>query len=82
MLSKNIPIVVRFKKEIEEYVADWHWDIESKKYSFDLGKYLFSFIEYIDESNLSERVKRVHNDNVYLIGMFLDIIMMNSIMKI
>ena len=70
MLSKNIPIVDRLKKEIEEYVVDWHWDNESKQYAFDLGKFLFSFIEYIDDSNLSERVKRVHKDNVYIIGMF------------
>ena len=70
MLSKNIQIVDRLKKEIEEYVVDWHWDNESKKYAFDLGKFLFSFIEYIDDSNLSERVKKVHKDNIYLIGMF------------
>ena len=33
MLSKNMQIVDRLKKEIEDYVGDWHWDNESKKYA-------------------------------------------------
>lgn len=69
MLFKIIPPMNRLKKEIEDYVIDWHWDKKSKKYAFDLGKLLFSFIAYIDDSNLSERVKGVHKRNVYLIGM-------------
>ena len=59
------------KDEIEEYIIDWHWhwDKKSKKYAFNLGKFLFAFIDYINDSNLSERVKRMHKSNVYLIGM-------------
>jgi hypothetical protein len=56
------------KKEIEEYVANWHWDNQSKQYAFDLGKFLFSFIEYLNDSNLSERVKKSHKNNLQLIG--------------
>ena len=58
----------RLKKQIEEYVVDWRWDKKSNK-AFELGKFLFSFMEYIDDLNLSEKVKRVHKNNVYLIGM-------------
>ena len=58
-----------FKKEIEEYVDDWHWDEESEKYAFELGKFLFSFMDFIDVQNFSERAKKNHRDNIYLIGM-------------
>jgi hypothetical protein len=51
MLSKNIRLVPRLKEEIEEYINDWHWDKKSKKYAFELGKFLFSFISV----NLKER---------------------------
>jgi len=56
--------------EIEDYVDDWQWDEESKKYAFDMGKFLYSFMDYLDDQNLSERTKRSHRDNIGLIGMF------------
>lgn len=52
------------KKEIEEYVDDWHWDEDSKKYAFEMGKFLFAFIDYLDDQDLSERTKRNHRDKV------------------
>ena len=58
------------KREIEEYVDDWHWDEESEKCAFELGKFLFSFMDFIDVQNFSERTKRKHIDNTYVIGMF------------
>ncbi len=58
------------KKAIEEYVADWHWDEDSEKYAFEMGKFLFSFIDYLEGQKLSERTKRNHQDNIEIIGMF------------
>ncbi len=58
------------KKEIEEFVDDWHWDENSHNYAFGLGKFLFSFMDYLNEQNLSERTKRRHLENLGLIGMF------------
>lgn len=56
--------------EIEEYVDDWHWDENSEKYAFEMGKFLYSFMYYLDDQNLSERTKRNHLENVGLIGTF------------
>jgi hypothetical protein len=58
------------KTEIEEYVLDWHWDEESKEYAFEMGKFLFSFMDYLEDQNLASKTKKNHKDNVYLIGMF------------
>lgn len=58
------------KNEIEGYIADWHWDEPSKAYAFELGKFLFSFLDYLDELELSDKTKRNHRSNVYLVGMF------------
>lgn len=58
------------KEEIKRYVSDWHWDENSKKYAYDMGKLLFSFMDYLADQNLSEKTKRKHRNNVYCIGMF------------
>ncbi len=46
--------MIGLKKEIEDYVGDWHRDNESKKYAFDLGKFIFSFIELLIKSGVYE----------------------------
>lgn len=58
------------KQKIEEYISDWYWGEEVKEYPFELGKFLFSFMDYIRDQNLSDKTKSKHLDNVYLIGMF------------
>jgi len=58
------------KKEIEEYVSDWHWDETSEKYAFEMGTFLFSFMDYLKDQNLSKRTLENHYSNVYFIGMF------------
>ena len=58
------------KEEIKEYVDDWHWDENSEKFAFEMGKFLFSFMDYLEDKKLSEKTKRNHQDNVYIIGMF------------
>lgn len=35
-----------------------------------MGKFLFSFMDYLDDQNLSERAIRSHRSNIGLIGMF------------
>ena len=58
------------KKEIEAYVGGWYWDDSSRKYAFELGKFLFSFINYLGDQKLSNRTKRKHEDNTHIIGSF------------
>lgn len=58
------------KKTIEKFVSDWHWDEDSKKYAIEMGKFLFSFMDYLDDQNLSERTVRNHRGNIGLIGIF------------
>ncbi len=58
----------QLKEEIVVYIEDWHWDAKSKKKAFDLGKFLFAFIDYIDDMNITERTKNVHYGNTYCIG--------------
>mgnify|MGYP000380308074 CR=1 FL=1 len=58
------------KERIKKYVDDWHWDENSEKYAYDIGKFLFSFMDYLADQNLSEKTKRNHRNNVYCIGMF------------
>jgi hypothetical protein len=56
--------------EIKEYIRDWHYDKESKEYAFKLGKFLFAFIAYLKDSNLSKRNEKNHIENTYIIGDF------------
>ena len=58
------------KKEIEEFADDWHWDEKSEHYAFEMAKFLFSFMDFLKDQNLSERTLKKHSDNVYYIGMF------------
>lgn len=58
------------KEIIEKYVADWHWNEDSKKYAYEMGKFLFSFINYLEDQILSEKSKRKHINQLPLIGMF------------
>lgn len=57
-------------EDIKEYVSDWHWDDASEKYAFESGKFLFAFLNYLDDQKLSERTKKLHAQNVYFIGTF------------
>ena len=57
-------------EKIKEYIDDWHWDENSEKYAFEMGIFLFSFMDYLEDQKLSEKTKKNHRDNVYLIGMF------------
>ena len=61
---------IKLKEEIEEYIEDWHWDDGSKKIAYDMGKFMFAFMDYLDDQKLSEKTKRIHQDNIGLIGMF------------
>ena len=58
-------MVNKTKKEIEEYIEDWHWDFESKRHAFEMGKFLFSFMNYLVGQKLSKKTKKNHIDNVY-----------------
>lgn len=58
------------KEEIEAYIEHWYWDEPSKELAFDIGKFLFAFINYLKDQDLSDRTKQRHIDNVYVLGRF------------
>lgn len=58
------------KKELENYISDWHWDTITYTFAFELGKFLFGFIKYLDTLSSSDRTIKKHKDNAYLIGHF------------
>lgn len=54
----------------EKFIKELSWDEKSKKYAFEMGKIIFSFIDYINSQDLSEKSKRNHIGYAYLIGNF------------
>lgn len=60
----------KLKQEIEEYVDDWHFDEETKIFAYEMGKFLFSFIDFLKEKGLSAKVIRTHKENIGIIGHF------------
>ena len=58
------------RTQLEEYIDDWHCDMESYESAVIIGKFLFAFMNYLDDENLSERTLRRYQENVHLIGMF------------
>lgn len=58
------------KYEIQEYIGDWHFDAKSHKFATELGAFLFTFIDYLDQSDMSIPTFRKHLGNVQLIGWF------------
>jgi hypothetical protein len=62
--------LVKLKEQIKDFVSDWHWDEKSEIYAFESGKFLFSFMRFLESKNLSERTIKSHEDNIYFIGMF------------
>ena len=56
--------------ELEAFIADWHWDEKSHEFSRQMGAFLLQFLDYLAESNLSEKTVRKHESNCWLIGSF------------
>ncbi len=57
-------------KDIEDYAERWSWDDDSKKYAFELSKFLHAFTNYLNDLDLSESSKKKLISNVQLIGLF------------
>ncbi|MBD3266350.1 hypothetical protein GF373_06735 [bacterium] len=55
-------------QEIEEFITDWYYDDKSHKYAWDLCKYLFAFIDSLEQQGLKDKTIRKHIDNCWLIG--------------
>jgi hypothetical protein len=46
--------------ELEAYIADWYGDEKSHKFARQVGRFLFEFLDSLDDSNLSEQTIRKH----------------------
>lgn len=58
------------RRQIEEYIDDWHCDIETYESALIIGKFLFSFMNYLDDEKIGEKTRKKIEENVYLLGMF------------
>mgnify|MGYP006288419583 FL=1 len=58
-------------EEIERYIQDWYWSDQSHKFAYDFGEYLFGFMDYLEESGLSERTIKKHRGNCWCIGILI-----------
>lgn len=60
------------KKNIENFIEDWHWDAKSHQFAFELCAYLFDFVDYLKEKgNLKEKTIRKHQSNCWSIGILI-----------
>jgi hypothetical protein len=57
-------------QQIEQYISDLHYNEQTKIFAFEVGKFLFAFIGYINSTDFAEKTKREHIRNVKLIGHF------------
>lgn len=56
------------KYEIENYIGDWHWNEQSHALAFEMGTFLYSFMDYLQESNLAAATIQKHVNNTWCIG--------------
>lgn len=56
--------------ELEEMIADWHWDDASHAFARQVGTLLLEFLSYLEWTGLSEQTLRKHDQNCWLIGKF------------
>ena len=55
------------KYEIENYIGDWHWNEQSHALAFEMGTFLYSFMDYLQESNLAAATIQKHVNNTWCI---------------
>jgi hypothetical protein len=63
-------IVETEEPELEAFISDWHWDEQSHEFARQMGRFLFQFFDSLEESNLSDKTIRKHENNCWLIGHF------------
>ncbi len=56
--------------ELEEMIADWHWDDASHAFARQVGILLLEFLNYLEWTGLSAQTLRKHEQNCWLIGKF------------
>jgi hypothetical protein len=58
------------KYEIERYIQDWYWDEKSYELAWESGVFLFTFMDYLKETGISDRTLSKHESNTWVIGNF------------
>lgn len=58
------------KYEIERYIRDWYWDEKSRAFAWELGVFLFGFMDYLESLGLKDATRSRHEANVWNIGIF------------
>jgi hypothetical protein len=56
------------KYEIERYVEEWHWDEKSHAFACEAGAFLYNFMDYLDESDLTSATIKKHVNFTWCIG--------------
>ncbi len=61
---------MEISESLENFIEDWYWDETSHQYAQKLGLFMFDFLGYLEEQNLSQKTIQKHKNNCYLIGHF------------
>lgn len=54
--------------ELEEFIKDWHWDVQSHTFAIEIGEFLFKFIDKLYSSRLKHKTILKHIENCWSIG--------------
>ncbi len=52
--------------DLEAFIADWGWDQKTAQFAWELGQFMFDFLDSLD--NLSEQTISKHKKNCWYIG--------------
>lgn len=69
-LEKMRRAAQRDDEELEEMIAQWHWDEPSHAFARQVGALLLDFMNYLATQRLSESALRRYEKNAWLIGKF------------
>lgn len=56
------------EKQLERFIQDWHWNEASHELAREMGKFLFEFLDSLEDAGMSERTRRTYVDNCWSIG--------------
>ena len=56
------------KEEIDDYIQDWYYGDKHYELAFELGEFLWYFLDYINYLDVSESTKKKHRSNCWCIG--------------
>jgi hypothetical protein len=59
---------IELDEELEQFIRDWHHNVESHRIAQQMGRLFFDFIDSLENAKLSRATVRKHLDNCWAIG--------------